>query len=137
MNFPDIIEKKIVLISRVIKNTSYITRNSKRLKFVGDQLPHYPFMFEADTCQVRILNFFWLIGILKLLLHAKWYQNLNSRYFSGHECKSSDTSTNDNSDFWSVPDNQIQSSLMLSLDQNVWMDFLSCQKMPILIMQME
>ena len=57
MNFPDIIEKKIVLISRVIKNISCITRNSKHLKFVGDQLAHYPFMFEADTWQVRILNF--------------------------------------------------------------------------------
>ena len=55
------------------KNTSYITRNSKHLKFVGDQLPHNPFMFEVDTCQVRILNFFWIIGNMKLLLHAKRY----------------------------------------------------------------
>ena len=51
-------------------NTSYITRNSKHLKFVGDQMPHYPFMFEADTCQVRILNYFWIIGILKSLLQS-------------------------------------------------------------------
>ena len=29
-------------------NTSYITRNSKRLKFVGDQIPHHPFIFEVD-----------------------------------------------------------------------------------------
>ena len=53
------------------ENASYISRASKQLKLVGDQLPHYPFMFEADTCQVRILNYFWIIGILKLLLHAK------------------------------------------------------------------
>ena len=48
------------------ENTSYISRASKKLKLVGDQLPHNPFMFEADTCQVKILNYFWIIGILKL-----------------------------------------------------------------------
>ena len=50
------------------ENTSYISRTSKEFKLAGDQLPHYPFLFEADTCQVRILNYFWIIGILKLLL---------------------------------------------------------------------
>ena len=53
------------------ENTNYISRSSKQLKLVGDQLPHNPFMFEADTCQVRILNYFWIIGILKLFYMPK------------------------------------------------------------------
>ena len=56
------------------ENASYISRASKDFKLVGDQLPHYPFMFEVDTCQVRILNYFWIIGILRLLKHAKEVQ---------------------------------------------------------------
>ena len=57
------------------ENASYISRASKQLKLVGDQLPHYPFMFEADTCQVRILNYFWIIGILRLLKYIIEVQN--------------------------------------------------------------
>ena len=44
------------------KNVSYITRNLKSFKFVGDKLPHYPFTFEMDSSQVRISDQFWIIG---------------------------------------------------------------------------
>ena len=57
------------------ENTSYISRTSKEFKLAGDQLPHNPFLFEADTCQVRILNYFWIIGILRLLKYTIEVQN--------------------------------------------------------------
>ena len=43
-------------------NVSYITRDLQNAKFIGDEMPHTPIMFEVNSLHLQVSNHFWIIG---------------------------------------------------------------------------
>ena len=56
-------------------NVSYITRDTNKVKFIGDKMPHTPIMFEVNSCQLQVSNHFWIIGMYVGLVPSQNFQN--------------------------------------------------------------